>query len=99
MPILAGMALLAGLLFWATAQAPDTLSLESALERALARRPLVDVAGATVARARAAFQVAGMVPNPVAQLELKETTPTSKVTVTQDLSWVLRRGADRSAAG
>jgi cobalt-zinc-cadmium efflux system outer membrane protein len=50
-----------------------------------------------VARARGAYRVAGIIPNPALQLETDDIAPTTKLTVAQPTSWLLRRGADRAA--
>lgn len=78
-------------------QQPDTISLEQALARAAATRPLTVAAGATVAQARGALRVAGIITNPTIQLERADLPPTRRVAASQPLSWLLRRGADRAA--
>lgn len=85
------------ILLTASLQTGDTLTLEQALERARAARPQALVAAAVVARARGSHRIAGIVPNPTVQLDTYEEPPTSKVAVTQPLSWILRRSADRAA--
>lgn len=78
-------------------QQPDTITLEQALSRAAATRPLTVAAGATVAQARGALRVAGIITNPTIQLERADFPPTRRVSASQPLSWLLRRGADRAA--
>ncbi|MEJ7811104.1 MAG: TolC family protein [Gemmatimonadaceae bacterium] len=79
------------------AQTPDSLSLGQALDRARAARPQVTVAAAAVERARGARRVAGVIPNPSAQLERDDLAPTNKLTVVQSFAWLPRRGADLAA--
>ncbi|MEP7344122.1 MAG: TolC family protein [Gemmatimonadaceae bacterium] len=81
----------------ASAQSPDSLTLEQSLTRALASRPQVVVASAAVERARGQHRVAGMIPNPSAQIQRDELAPTRTVTLVQPLAWIPRRAADRSA--
>ena len=78
-------------------QAQHTLTLDEAVARAHHTRAKVAIAGAIVARARGAYRVAGIVPNPTAQLEADDLAPTRKLTLAQPLSWMLRRGSDRAA--
>lgn len=85
------------LLAIAAIQLPDSLSLEDALARARETRPLAIATGGAVARARGTAMVAGMIPNPTVQVELDDDAPTHKLTATQQLSWIVRHGADRAA--
>lgn len=79
-------------------QAPDTLTLERALERAQARRPQLQAAGSLTAAARARIGIAGTIPNPILTFKHSESSPTEDATLTQPLDWLLSRGANRSAA-
>jgi cobalt-zinc-cadmium efflux system outer membrane protein len=80
-------------------QAPgDSISLSQALERARAARGSLVAASAGVAEARSALRVAGAVPNPTVSYSHSESTPRNHLLVDQPLDWLLRRGADRSAA-
>jgi cobalt-zinc-cadmium efflux system outer membrane protein len=57
------------------------------------------VAGAAqVAAARAAYRVAGTIPNPTITYTHSESPPRQHLLVDQPLDWLLRRGKDRSAA-
>jgi cobalt-zinc-cadmium efflux system outer membrane protein len=75
----------------------DSLTLADALERARTTRPQVAVAAATVERARGAKRVATIIPNPSAQFEADDQSPTRKLVITQSLAWLPRRGADLTA--
>jgi outer membrane protein, heavy metal efflux system len=80
-------------------QAPaDTLTLEQALSRARTGRGTTVAAAARVAAARAAFRVAGTVPNPTVSYSHSESAPRYHLLVDQPLEWLLRRGRDRQAA-
>src|SRR5690242_11351912 len=80
-------------------QAPaDTLTLEQALSRARTGRGTTVAAAARVAAARAAFRVAGTVPNPTVSYSHSESPPRYHLLVDQPLEWLLRRGRDRQAA-
>ena len=78
--------------------APDTLTLDQALARARAVRGQVAAAAARVAAARAAYRVAGTVPNPTVSYSHSEATPRQHLLVDQPLDWLLKRGPDRAAA-
>jgi outer membrane protein, heavy metal efflux system len=71
-----------------------SLTLTDALARAQGARPQVIAAAAAVDRARGAARVATLIPNPQANAQVDERTPTRQATVTQPLSWIIRRGAD-----
>jgi cobalt-zinc-cadmium efflux system outer membrane protein len=55
-------------------------------------------AAARVAQARAAFRVAGTVPNPIVSYSHSESAPRFHFLVDQSLDWLLRRGKERQAA-
>lgn len=76
--------------------AGDSLTIDGALAHARSNRPQVAVASGTTARARAAMGIAGLIPNPVLQLEFDRNAPTRKAVVAQSLDWLLRRGEDRA---
>lgn len=80
------------------APAPDTLTLAQALARARASRGQVVAAAARVATARAAYRVAGAVPNPTVTYSHSESFPRQHLLVDQPLDWLLRRGRDRESA-
>jgi outer membrane protein, heavy metal efflux system len=80
------------------APATDTLTLEQALTRARTGRGTTAVAAARVAAARAAFRVAGTVPNPSVSYSHSESPPHYHLLFDQPLDWLLRRGPDRQAA-
>jgi cobalt-zinc-cadmium efflux system outer membrane protein len=79
------------------AQSSDSLTIEQALARARAARPRVTAAAGAVERARGAARLGSAIPNPTSQLESDQLAPTYKVTVTQSLAWLPRRGADLAA--
>lgn len=76
------------------AQVPDSITLELALARARVNRPRVTATAAVVERARGAARLASAIPNPTAQFEADDNAPTYKITATQSLAWLPRRGAD-----
>ena len=86
-----------GFLALVVAQVPDTLTIDEALARARAARPRVTVASAIVERAIGAARVGAIIPNPTAQFEADDLAPTYKLTATQSLAWLPRRGADLAA--
>ncbi|MEP7227604.1 MAG: TolC family protein [Gemmatimonadales bacterium] len=77
---------------------PDTLTLAEALSRARTSRGQVVAASARVAAARAAYRVAGAVPNPTVTYSHSESFPRQHLLVDQPLDWLLRRGRDRESA-
>ncbi len=77
---------------------PDTLTLAEALSRARTSRGQVVAASARVAAARAAYRVAGAVPNPTVTYSHSESFPRHHLLVDQPLDWLLRRGRDRESA-
>src|SRR4051812_9146140 len=77
--------------------APDSLTLEEALARSMSRGQ-VAAGAAQVAAARAAYRVAGTIPNPTVTYTYSESPPRQHLLVDQPLDWLLRRGKDRSAA-
>jgi cobalt-zinc-cadmium efflux system outer membrane protein len=80
-------------------QAPgDSISLSQALEHARAARGTLAAASAGVAEARSALRVAGAIPNPTVSYSHSEATPRNHLLVDQPLDWLVRRGADRTAA-
>lgn len=79
------------------AQVPDSITIDAALARARAARPRVATAAAIVERARGTARLGAMIPNPTAQLEFDDNAPTTKLTATQPLAWIARRGADLAA--
>ena len=89
--------LTAGLLLSLAVQAADSLTLSQALARARAERPRVAGVAAAVDRARGTARVATIIPNPASQFESDDVAPTNKITATQPLAWLPRRGADRAA--
>jgi cobalt-zinc-cadmium efflux system outer membrane protein len=91
------MVLLTALLL-VQAPATDTLTLEQALSRARTGRGTTAAAAARVAAARAAFRVAGTVPNPTVSYSHSESAPRYHLLVDQPLDWLLRRGGERQAA-
>lgn len=78
-------------------QAPDTLTIDAALARAREARPRVAAAAAMVERARGTARLGALIANPTAQFEVDDNAPTSKLTVTQPLGWLARRGSDLAA--
>ena len=76
----------------------DTLTLEQALARSRSARGQLAAAAARVAAARAAYRVAGAIPNPVVSYSHTESAPRFHLLVDQSLDWLLRRGRDREAA-
>jgi outer membrane protein, heavy metal efflux system len=92
------MIVLTALLLLQTPAAADTLTLEQALTRARTSRGTMAAASARVAAARAAFRVAGTVPNPTVTYSHSESAPRYHFLVDQSLDWLLRRGRDREAA-
>ncbi|MEO7138355.1 MAG: TolC family protein [Gemmatimonadales bacterium] len=88
------------LLFALLVQAPppDTLTLSEALARARASRGQIAAASARVAAARAAYRVAGAVPNPTVTYSHSEAPPRQHLLFDQPLDWLLRRGRDRQSA-
>jgi outer membrane protein, heavy metal efflux system len=77
---------------------PDSLTLAQALARARAARAQTVVAGALVAEARGALRTAGAIPNPTISYSHSEAVPTNHFLVDQPLDWLIKRGADRTAA-
>jgi cobalt-zinc-cadmium efflux system outer membrane protein len=89
----------AALLLFLAVQAPgDSLTLAAAMARARAARAQGAIAAAQVAEARGALRTAGMIPNPTVSYSHSEATPLNHLLVDQPFDWLLRRGADRSAA-
>ena len=86
-----------GFLALAVAQVPDSLTLDQALARARLARPRVVAAAAVVERATGAARLGALIPNPSAQFEIDDLAPTYKLTATQPLAWLPRRGADLAA--
>ncbi|MEA2723748.1 MAG: outer membrane protein heavy metal efflux system [Gemmatimonadales bacterium] len=78
--------------------APDTLTLSEAVTRSRATRGLIVAAAARVAAARAAYRVAGAVPNPIVTYSHSESPPRRHLLVDQPFDWLLRRGSDRGSA-
>src|SRR4051812_1366585 len=76
----------------------DTLTLNQALVLSRSGRGQTAAAAARVAAARAAFRVAGAVPNPTVSYSHSESPPRFHLLVDQPLDWLLRRGRDREAA-
>lgn len=76
----------------------DSLTLRSAVSRALATRGQVAAAAALVRRARAERRLAGQIANPSATYMYTEDPPRRHASIQQSFDWLLRRGADRSAA-
>jgi cobalt-zinc-cadmium efflux system outer membrane protein len=89
--------LVRGLFALSMAQGPDTLTIDDALARARATRPRVAAASAIVERAIGAARVGAIIPNPTAQFEADDLEPIYKLTATQPLAWLARRGADLAA--
>jgi cobalt-zinc-cadmium efflux system outer membrane protein len=81
-----------------TAQTPDTLTLQSAIERGLARRAAITAASARVTQARGALGQAGALPNPTARWSYSEDAPRQHATAEQSFEWLLARGPARDAA-
>ncbi|MEO8200863.1 MAG: TolC family protein, partial [Gemmatimonadota bacterium] len=79
-------------------QGPDSLTLHDAVTRALTSRGQVFAASAAVRRARAERRLAGQISNPSATYMYTEDTPRQHASIQQSFDWLLRRGADRSAA-
>ncbi len=77
---------------------PDSLTLASALAHAFRARGQVRVAAANVAEARAGHRLAGEVPNPSVGFSKSGDAPRQHFTFDQSLSWLMTRGALRSAA-
>jgi cobalt-zinc-cadmium efflux system outer membrane protein len=92
------LVLTALLLVQATPAGPDSLTLAQALARARTGRGQIAAAAARVAGARAAFRVAGAVPNPTVSYSHSESAPRFHLLVDQPLDWLLRRGREREAA-
>src|SRR3954447_20449843 len=92
------MIALTALLLLQVPAAADTLTLEQALARARTGRGTMAAASARVAAARAAFRVAGAVPNPTVSYSHTESAPRFHLLVDQSFDWLLRRGRDRQAA-
>lgn len=76
----------------------DTLTINRALERARGARPTVTAAAAAVNEARAHWQTAGTVPNPLVAYSHTGATPRQHLTIQQPFDWLFRREADRGAA-
>jgi outer membrane protein, heavy metal efflux system len=76
----------------------DTLTLDQALTLSRSGRGQLAAAAARVAAARAAYRVAGAVPNPTASYSHSESPPRLHFLVDQPLDWLFRRGRDRQAA-
>ena len=79
--------------------APDSLTLSQALARARTGRGQVAAAAARVAAARAAYRVAGAIPNPTVSYSHSGAVPRQHFLVDQPLDWLLKRAGDRQAAG
>ena len=77
--------------------APDTLTLEEALARSTTRGQ-VAAGAARVAAARAAYRIAGTIPNPTVTYTHSESPPRQHLLVDQPLDWLLRRGKEQAAA-
>jgi cobalt-zinc-cadmium efflux system outer membrane protein len=77
---------------------PDSLTLAQALAQARTGRGQIAAAAARVAAARAAYRVAGAIPNPIVSYSHSESAPRFHLLVDQPLDWLLRRGRDREAA-
>jgi outer membrane protein, heavy metal efflux system len=76
----------------------DTLTLDQALILSRSGRGQLAAAAARVAAARAAYRVAGALPNPTVSYSHTESPPRFHLLVDQPLDWLLRRGRDREAA-
>src|SRR3954452_4787845 len=92
------MIALTALLLLQVPAAADTLTLEQALARARTGRGTMAAASARVAAARAAFRVAGTVPNPTVSYSHTESAPRFHLLVDQSFDWLLRRSPDRQGA-
>jgi cobalt-zinc-cadmium efflux system outer membrane protein len=79
-------------------QTQATLTLPEAWEAALRGRGTVRSAEAGVAAASGGVRLAGQVPNPSLLVSATGATPRAHVILDQPLSWVVTRGAERSAA-
>lgn len=80
---------------------PTGLTLQQAIEQALARHPELAAAGSEVEAAEAARQQAGAWPNPVLETELEDTrrqTRTTTILITQPIELGGQRGARIEAA-
>jgi cobalt-zinc-cadmium efflux system outer membrane protein len=87
------------LLVQGVSPASDTLTLDQALARSRSDRGQLAASAARVAAARAAYRVAGAVPNPIVSYSHTEAAPRFHFLVDQPLDWLLRRGREREAAG
>ena len=76
----------------------DTLTLDQALTLSRLGRGQLAAAAARVAAARAAYRVAGALPNPIVSYSHTESPPRFHLLVDQPLDWLLRRGREREAA-
>ena len=86
------------LLVQGASAASDTLTLDQALTLSRSGRGQLAAAAARVAAARAAYRVAGALPNPTVSYSHTESPPRFHLLVDQPLDWLLRRGRDREAA-
>ncbi len=77
--------------------APDTISVERAIERAMRARGAVVSTAAAVSRARASARRETAVPSPLVQFEAAGSAPTRALQVTQPLSWLLGWDQSRTA--
>ena len=75
----------------------DSVTLTEALQAARVG-PRARTIAATVAAAVADQRVAGIIPNPTAALSRVDQIDSRRLTVSQPLSWLPRRGSDLSAA-
>jgi cobalt-zinc-cadmium efflux system outer membrane protein len=78
--------------------AVDSLTLDQALARARTGRGQLAGASARLGAARAAYRVAGAVPNPTLTYSHSESFPQQHFLFDQPLDWLLRRRHDRKAA-
>jgi outer membrane protein, heavy metal efflux system len=86
------------LLLQGPSPAADTLTLSQALTLSRSGRGQTAAAAARLAAARAAYRVAGAVPNPTVSYSHSESPPRFHLLVDQPLDWLLRRGRAREAA-
>lgn len=70
------------------------ITLEQALARAKQQRPLAEAARGAADRGRGSGRVAAVIPNPEANLQFDQQSPTRQLTLQQPLAWLVRRGAD-----
>ena len=78
---------------------PDTLTLDAAIRQARQGRAQAALARAAVGEARAAYGVAGLIPNPVATYTYTGSDPSSHLALEQRLDWLVRRPFERGATG